>query len=208
MSHASIPSKFWDEIFSSTLYLINRLPSNNKIPYTTLFNKTPNYSVLKILGCLCFPYTRDYNQHKLQLRALPCIFLGYAIAQKGYRCLHLPTNKIYISRNVQFDEQNFPFAKPSLEHTSLSTDNTLAQFIYSQPYHPQLHLPPQPTLISPTRPNNSTQPTSSIFPTGPNSTTQPNSSTLHTSRPTPQPTSMPTASTPKGLSSTRRSRLP
>jgi hypothetical protein len=37
MSHASLPSLYWDEIFSSMVYLINRLPSpsnSDKVPYT------------------------------------------------------------------------------------------------------------------------------------------------------------------------------
>lgn len=64
MSHASIPSDYWDEIFSSIVYLINRLPSHsNAIPFTTLFNKDPDYTLLRVLGCLCFPLTRPYNAH-------------------------------------------------------------------------------------------------------------------------------------------------
>jgi GAG-pre-integrase domain len=67
ISHASIPLKFWDGIFSSIVYLINRLPSKNDIvPYTKLFNKTPKYLDLKVLGCSCFPYTRPYNKNKLE----------------------------------------------------------------------------------------------------------------------------------------------
>lgn len=114
MTHASLPSIYWDEIFSSVVYLINRLPDHTlSVPYTTLFNKPPDYTFLKVLGCICFPYTRPYNSNKLEPRALPCLFLGYAITQKGYRCLHLPTNKLYISRHVRFDETFFPFQNPS-----------------------------------------------------------------------------------------------
>ncbi|KAJ4767670.1 Gag/pol [Rhynchospora pubera] len=109
MSYASIPLKYWDEIFSSVVFLINRLPSNKFVPFTILFKKNPNYSILKILGCQCFPLTRPYNSHKLELRSLPCVFLGYSSSQKGYRCLDLQTNKVYISRNVTFDESIFPF---------------------------------------------------------------------------------------------------
>jgi hypothetical protein len=110
MFHVSIPFPYWDEIFSSIVYLINRLPSyNSSIPFTTLFQKPSDFSFLRVLGCACFPYTRPYNDHKLQLRALPCVFMGYAISQKGHRCLHLATNKMYISRHVQFDEFSFPF---------------------------------------------------------------------------------------------------
>lgn len=131
MSHASLSSHFWDEICSSVVYLINRLPSPShsaKIPYTELFYKNPDYSFLKILGCLCFPYTRPYNSHKLENCALPCLFLGYATTQKGFRCLHLLTNRLYISRHIQFDEACFPFKNlstvtqqplPSDDHNSL-----------------------------------------------------------------------------------------
>ncbi|KAJ4760135.1 hypothetical protein LUZ62_070510 [Rhynchospora pubera] len=110
MSNANLPSSFWDEIFSSIVYIINRLPSHNStIPYNTLFNKEPDYSSLRVLGCACFPYTRPYNANKLDLHALKCVFIGYSTTQKGYRCLHIPTNKIYVSRHVQFDELSFPF---------------------------------------------------------------------------------------------------
>jgi hypothetical protein len=102
--------RFGDEVFSSIVYLINRLPSKNDIvPYTKLFNKTPKYLDLKVLGCSCFPYTRPYNKNKLESRSKQCVFLGYGITQKGYRCLNLSTNKIFILRNVVFDESTFPF---------------------------------------------------------------------------------------------------
>ncbi|KAJ4771019.1 Gag/pol [Rhynchospora pubera] len=112
MTHASIPLPFWDEIFASIVYLINRLPSSStkSIPFQKLFTTKPDYTFLRVLGCLCFPYLRPYNDHKLQQRSLPCVFIGYAYNQKGYKCLHVPTNRIYISRHVTFDETVFPFS--------------------------------------------------------------------------------------------------
>ncbi|KAJ4790150.1 polyprotein [Rhynchospora pubera] len=148
MSQANAPSKYWDEFLSSVNYLINRLPSSHKtVPYTVLFHKDPDYSMLKVLGCLCFSYTRPYNQHKLQLRALPCVFLGYAQSQKGYRCLHIPTNKIYISRHVQFDEDTYPFSLQSTTSSNNSTStnfNSILSVVHSTP------------PISPTNNNNNT----------------------------------------------------
>jgi hypothetical protein len=41
------------------------------------------------------------------------VFLGYNLHHKGYRCLHVPSGRLYISRNVVFDESRFPFATPS-----------------------------------------------------------------------------------------------
>ncbi|KAJ3691762.1 hypothetical protein LUZ61_020926 [Rhynchospora tenuis] len=130
MSRASIPKCFWDEIFSSVVYLINRLPNaNSTIPYTVLYNKSPDYSLLRVLGCLCYPYTRPYTSNKLEPRSLPCVFLGYATLQKGYRCFDLQTNRMYISRHVRFDEMKFPFRtvspnlSPSCSSSEASSDH-------------------------------------------------------------------------------------
>jgi hypothetical protein len=38
------------------------------------------------------------------------VFLGYSSEHKGYTCLHVPTNRLYISRDVVFDETVFPFS--------------------------------------------------------------------------------------------------
>ena len=38
------------------------------------------------------------------------VFLGYSSLHKGHKCLHVPTNRVYISRDVVFDENVFPFS--------------------------------------------------------------------------------------------------
>jgi hypothetical protein len=59
------------------------------------------------------------------------VFIGYAHSHKGYQCLHLPTNKIYVSHHVIFDELTFPFSNlieaqtDSGERTYQPTLNTL-----------------------------------------------------------------------------------
>ncbi|KAJ1695555.1 hypothetical protein LUZ63_012253 [Rhynchospora breviuscula] len=135
MSHASIPHMYWDEIFSNAVYLINRLPSSttSQIPYTSLFNSAPDYSFLRVIGCLCFPHTRHYNSNKLQLRSMPCVLLGYATTQKGYRCLHVDTNRIFTSISVQFDEHTFPFAASSNSSLPLSEEADSNSIMLSGP---------------------------------------------------------------------------
>ncbi|KAJ4764474.1 Gag/pol [Rhynchospora pubera] len=121
ISHASIPLVMWDEIFSSIVYLINRLPPvspSTCSPYELLFQRIPDYLTLRVLGCQCFPFIRPYNQHKLQPRSLACVFIGYAMSQKGYRCLHVSTGRVFVSRHVVFNEQIFPFQSESLQSNS------------------------------------------------------------------------------------------
>ena len=43
-------------------------------------------------------------------RSKPCVFLGYSAQHKGIKCLDLSTGRVYISRDVVFDEIKFPFA--------------------------------------------------------------------------------------------------
>lgn len=95
IQHAFLPLTLWDEIFFTTKYLINRIPSSSH-------NQPP---------LLCFPYLRSYMDHKLEPRSSPCVFIGYAVSQKGYKCLELSTNRIYISRHVVFNEQQFLYVE-------------------------------------------------------------------------------------------------
>jgi hypothetical protein len=97
----------------TSCYLINRLPTpllKNLSPFEKLFSQVPDYKFLKVFGCTCFPNLRAYNSHKFSLRSKPCVFLGYSTLHKGYKCYHSATSRIYISRDVIFHEEVFPFS--------------------------------------------------------------------------------------------------
>ena len=113
LSHASMPLKFWDETFVAATYLINRVPSrviHNLTPLEKLFNQKPDYSSLRVFGCACCPHLRPYNTHKLQFRSKQCVFLGFSTHHKGFKCLDVSSGRVYISRDIIFDENIFPFS--------------------------------------------------------------------------------------------------
>ena len=112
LAHASVPLKFWDEACLTVVFLINRLPSkviNDQTPFERLFGHQPDYSFLRTFGCAVWPNLRPYNSKKLQFRSKRCVFLGYNNLHKGFKCLEPNEGRVYISRDVTFDENVFSF---------------------------------------------------------------------------------------------------
>jgi hypothetical protein len=84
-------------------------------PHLALFDSAPSYEHLRIFDCMCYTNTTATASHKLSPRSTRCVFLGYSVDHKGYRCLDLSTNCLIVSRHVIFDEDNFPLAaSPSI----------------------------------------------------------------------------------------------
>ncbi|WZZ19965.1 hypothetical protein YC2023_121352 [Brassica napus] len=111
-----MPKGYWTYAFATAVYLINRMATpilSMKSPFESLFGQVPNYSKLRIFGCLCFPWLRPYTSHKLDSRSTPCTFLGYSTTQSAYFCLDRTTSRIYTSRHVVFHEYVYPFSLPN-----------------------------------------------------------------------------------------------
>lgn len=67
--HANVPKKYWVDAFMTSVFLINRTPSEKlkmKSPFSLLFGKEPDYSSLRVFGSRCFPYLREYAKNKFE----------------------------------------------------------------------------------------------------------------------------------------------
>lgn len=119
---AHMPHNLWVEAFCSTVSLINRLPTpilQGTSPYKLLFGVSLDYTFLRVFGCICYPYLGDYVTNKLKPRSLQCVFVGYSDRHHGYRCLHPPTGRLYVSRHVIFHEDQLYYAIVS-KHVQIS----------------------------------------------------------------------------------------
>lgn len=141
------------------MYLINRLsPPSKPSPWEQFFKKVLDYSQLKVFGCSCYPWFKPYTNSKLVAKSKLCVFIGYNLPHKCYKCLDPIINKVYVSRHVYFNENTFPYHSITLcqtPHLSPS-ENTLSTFslTFPDPYplaHSIISLPHHltPLLLSP-----------------------------------------------------------
>lgn len=90
-------------------YVINRVPSQGlkyMSPYEKMTGTKPNVSYFRVFGCVCYVFVPSHLHHKMEKKAIRCVFVGYDKERKGWRCCNPNTGKVYVSRNVIFDENS------------------------------------------------------------------------------------------------------
>ncbi|KAL5836933.1 hypothetical protein ACOSQ3_014102 [Xanthoceras sorbifolium] len=115
--------------FSYKLGKLHKLPFARSKIHATAPLQLPNYQFIRAFGFACFPYLRDYNKHKLDFHSSKCVFIGYSIVHKGYRCLHV-SGKVYISRHVLSLHDGEPFHDVSIYRSVIGA---LQYLCYTRP---------------------------------------------------------------------------
>ena len=111
---------------------------------------------------MSFVHVHSPHRGKLDLRAIKCIFVGYSPTQKGYKCYHPATKKVFVSIDVTFVETESFFSQPYLQGENLGMEdkddlfNNLSfisprksNILESSPIHissSSIHTPPAPAL--------------------------------------------------------------
>ncbi len=73
-------------------------------PKEKFIGKKPDVSHLRVFGCIAYVHVPDEKRSKLDPKAKKCIFIGYSLEQKRYRCFNPSIRKLQVSRDVVFDE--------------------------------------------------------------------------------------------------------
>ncbi|GJS16916.1 retrotransposon protein, putative, ty1-copia subclass [Tanacetum coccineum] len=109
MSQTTLPNSFWDYAFETAAPILNMVPTKKveKTPYKVWHGQALKLSYLKIWGCKAL-VKRDTltKPDKLEPMSIKCIFIGYPKETMGYSFYYPPENKVLISRNAEFLENN------------------------------------------------------------------------------------------------------
>lgn len=106
-AEAHIPAFLWEELFRTATYLQNRTTTRSlskSTPYEKLHKEKPDVTDLRVIGSAAHIWIPPDLRNKLATKSKEAIMVGYDDSSKAYRCYCPSDQKIYISRNVQFNE--------------------------------------------------------------------------------------------------------
>lgn len=116
--------------------------------------------MIRTFGCLCYAHLRSRDKDKFGTRSRKCVLVGYPYGKKGWRLYDIETEKFFTSRDVQFQEDVFPFmnftenvsTSPSQRVEDIDTDwilpvTTPISLVEASPdTHPTDTLPMEPSI--------------------------------------------------------------
>jgi hypothetical protein len=107
LNEKNLPNYFWAKAIATAIYIMNRTPTtavHGMTPEEKFTGKKPNVSHLRMFDYIAYMHVLNEKRSKLDPKAKKCIFIGYSLEQKGYRCFNPSTRKLQVSRDVVFDE--------------------------------------------------------------------------------------------------------
>lgn len=117
MIESQVPKTFWPEAVATSVYLLNRLPTKTlqlQTPLQKLSSLTkipPTHSLQpRVFGCSVFVHIPKNDRTKLSPCAIKCVFVGYGMFQKGYRCYNPQTHQVITTTHCNFLETEYFYA--------------------------------------------------------------------------------------------------
>ena len=108
MEAKNLPPKFWDEAIKCASYIQNRVPHkqfDGMTPFEAWSGHKPDVSHLRIFGSRAWARIPLDKRRGLEPQIQECLFVGYSEYSKGYKMINMRTQKSFIERSVQFEEE-------------------------------------------------------------------------------------------------------
>ncbi len=107
LNEKNLPNYFWAETVATIVYIMNRTPTatvHGMTPEEKFTSKKPDVSHFRMFSYIAYVHVPDEKRSKLDPKVVKCIFIGYSLKQKGYRCFNPSTRKLQVNKDVVFDE--------------------------------------------------------------------------------------------------------
>ena len=107
MKEKSLPTEFWGEVVATAVYLINRCPTKavcDRISMEAWSRRRWTVEHLRVFGCIAYAHVPKEQRQKFDDKGVKCIFTGYSPETKAYRLYDPVNNKMILSRDVEFLE--------------------------------------------------------------------------------------------------------
>lgn len=120
LKEMNMPCELWGEAVRHSVYLLNRLPTRAlslKTPYEIWKGEKPNISHIRVFGCVAHMKVPKVNVSKLDDRSMKVINLGREPGSKAYRLYEPDSGRLFVSRDVMFDEmKSWPWNQPGEDY--------------------------------------------------------------------------------------------
>ena len=107
LKHMEVPNYLWGEAVRHSTYLINRIATKTltlQTPYEAFKGRKPNFTHLRVFGCVAYAKTESANLKKLDNRSRTLVHLGTEPGSKAYRLFDPTLQRVVVRRDVIFDE--------------------------------------------------------------------------------------------------------
>jgi hypothetical protein len=97
LNEKNLPNYFWDEGVAIAVYIMNRTPIvavHGMTPKEKFTCKKQDVSHLRVFDCIAYVHVPNENKSKLDPKVEKCIFIGYSLEQKGYKCFNPSIQKL------------------------------------------------------------------------------------------------------------------
>jgi hypothetical protein len=104
----AMPAMFWGEAVKCAVYILNRAPTrslNGVTPYEAWNRRKPTVEHLRTFGCVAHMKKTGPGLTKLSDRSLLTVFVGYEEGSKAYRVYDPVGARLYVTRDVVFEER-------------------------------------------------------------------------------------------------------
>lgn len=123
--HRKLPEQLWGEAANTAVYTLNRVLNSrngNKTPFELYHKNKPRVSHMRVFGSVAFMKAQEKKrsgyQKKLEPRSNKMIFVGYD-RDYTYRLYDPESRKIFITREVIFDEGKMPELNGSADYSCI-----------------------------------------------------------------------------------------